>query len=711
MIDDSILKSNFIGRDGFRWWIGQIPPVESEKGQANGKGWGNRKKVRILGYHPYSTVELPDEDLPWAQVMMPTTSGSGAANYAVNPKLRQGDIVVGFFLDGDSAQVPVIMGCFGRTDQVPSKEFKGAFIPFTGYTNRVKKPNGTLYESQSSEGNSKAQKSPRALPPDTVDKLNSKSENKDERYFFSGVGKQISLADSGNDNTAKNIGVEVHNLIQKVNDPTNKLLKKASEISRSVEKIMGIAEGIVGQCTDVLYTGLIKILQAGLKALYKAVYAAVFAATANPVAAHLAGVAAQKAMAIPVSLLQGFIAKIPGIVINNLFGIVRGMLTDVVNNVTRPSPCVSTQFAASVIKEIINKIQSGLSGVLGGVSKILSAGFSVVNFLTSGVAALRGISGLFDKNQNKNKSANNTDLWVIGVGAKNTADKVLQFKNILDSMNNASASAKNAKDAVKAGYDIFTSATSDLRIRNQPGRCYSGPIVGCTSPPKIKLFGGSGKNGDGEVILGNFVTANGETTAGIIGVKVKNNGKNYKYPPFVQIEDECEQGYGAVIGCNIDDNGSIENFYIISPGENYPIGNPNINTGEQVSESNPSNIPNYVSGVAVLKPGYGYEQGDTASDDVGNTYSLIIEDGSIIGASVNSTTPENVISTPENVISTPERIINNYIPVQDLLEITIQSDTGVGAILQPILDKLPNEIITGREQTLRSTSFVKDCIE
>ena len=28
MIDDSILKSNFIGRDGFRWWIGQIPPVE-----------------------------------------------------------------------------------------------------------------------------------------------------------------------------------------------------------------------------------------------------------------------------------------------------------------------------------------------------------------------------------------------------------------------------------------------------------------------------------------------------------------------------------------------------------------------------------------------------------------------------------------------------------------------------------------------------------
>ena len=26
MIDESLIKSNFVGKDGFRWWVGQIAP-------------------------------------------------------------------------------------------------------------------------------------------------------------------------------------------------------------------------------------------------------------------------------------------------------------------------------------------------------------------------------------------------------------------------------------------------------------------------------------------------------------------------------------------------------------------------------------------------------------------------------------------------------------------------------------------------------------
>ena len=121
MIDESLLKSNFIGRDGFRWWIGQIPPVEVWEGQANNEegGWGNRYKVRILGYHPYSKGDLADNDLPWAGVIIPPTAGTGAANYAQSTRIKPGDIVIGFFLDGDNGQLPMIMGSFGRTNQVP----------------------------------------------------------------------------------------------------------------------------------------------------------------------------------------------------------------------------------------------------------------------------------------------------------------------------------------------------------------------------------------------------------------------------------------------------------------------------------------------------------------------------------------------------------------------------------------------------------------
>ena len=72
MIEESIIKSNFIGRDGFRWWIGQVAPEEAQGDQLNqvGDAWGNRVKVRIMGYHPQNTVELKDEDLPWAQVLL-----------------------------------------------------------------------------------------------------------------------------------------------------------------------------------------------------------------------------------------------------------------------------------------------------------------------------------------------------------------------------------------------------------------------------------------------------------------------------------------------------------------------------------------------------------------------------------------------------------------------------------------------------------------
>ena len=69
-------KTNIIGRDGFVWWIGQIAPEEvwiENFGISTEESpkWGQRYKVRIMGYHPYSTAELDDKELPWAQVLNP----------------------------------------------------------------------------------------------------------------------------------------------------------------------------------------------------------------------------------------------------------------------------------------------------------------------------------------------------------------------------------------------------------------------------------------------------------------------------------------------------------------------------------------------------------------------------------------------------------------------------------------------------------------
>ena len=746
MIEESILKSNFVGRDGFRWWIGQVAVASAQGKQINGEGWGHRWKVRIMGYHPYSTAQLSDEDLPWAHVMLPTTAGTGGSNYATTPKIRPGDVVLGFFLDGDDGQLPMIMGSFGRTSSVPSASFKGAFIPFTGYSDNVKKPNGTLSPKEAGESNSTSQETPRDLPEATVSKVNEKKEKeyssqlksilaaedaaveaaeakeqkKPEKQLpiSSAVGQEIVIADSSKNTNGTKIGTEVSNLIRKVNSPFGNVPSKIAEISRSVDKIIGITEGIVGGSVDILFEVLVPILQKGLRLLYDAVFKAVFAATQNYPIAHFAGVAAQHAMVYPVQLLQDFIVDLPGIVLNKLTGTVKSMLTDIVDNAKRPDPCIETQATASIVREVLRQIQSSISGVLGGVSRILSLAapaFSVFNTLSEGITALTGLSGLFDTNQNKNNSYDNVNNWAIGIGPAAIVDGILKSKNVLDSIQRSISTVKNIKEdaedgfsQVKQGFDIFSSATSDSAIRGKKGRCYTGEIEGCSSIPKIKIFGGMGEGGEADVLLGDFVNEGEEISASVIGAILKDRGKNYKYPPFVIVEDECGKGYGTVLRSTIDDDGKIDNIYVVSPGENYPIGNSNVNIPSEVSDSLSPNIPAYVSDVSVIKPGIGYTLDDKIIDTVGNTYHPILNsDGGIesvdlvLGEGANPDTPGISVTS-----------LNNYIPVDDLVIINIESDTGFGAILKPILSRIPEELIDpNKKQTLRNTTFVKDCIE
>lgn len=88
---------NFIGKDGFVWWVG----VMENRNDPLGLG---RCQVRIFGWHTDNTSELPTEDLPWATPMYPINNPNTFS------KPRTGDWIVGFFLDVASAQAPVMMG-------------------------------------------------------------------------------------------------------------------------------------------------------------------------------------------------------------------------------------------------------------------------------------------------------------------------------------------------------------------------------------------------------------------------------------------------------------------------------------------------------------------------------------------------------------------------------------------------------------------------
>ena len=63
-----------------------------------------RCKIRIFGWHNENPKILPTDDLPWAQAMIPLNDSK---NFSAP---RVGDWIVGFFLDGEQAQLPVMMG-------------------------------------------------------------------------------------------------------------------------------------------------------------------------------------------------------------------------------------------------------------------------------------------------------------------------------------------------------------------------------------------------------------------------------------------------------------------------------------------------------------------------------------------------------------------------------------------------------------------------
>ena len=121
----ALFDSGLLG-SSFHWWIGQIAddsvwrenivaaPHASEKENI---GWGRRYKVRILGLHDQGEEVIPSKDLPWANVMMPVTSGGSLSNSGQTPALRQGNMVFGFFMDGTAMTVPVIMGVLSNNSQ------------------------------------------------------------------------------------------------------------------------------------------------------------------------------------------------------------------------------------------------------------------------------------------------------------------------------------------------------------------------------------------------------------------------------------------------------------------------------------------------------------------------------------------------------------------------------------------------------------------
>jgi hypothetical protein len=103
-----VLQSEFYG-DNTRWFMARVidatPPY----------GLEGRIKIRIIGVHSDSVLDIPQSDLPWAQVMLPGST-FGSSGFGNVPQILPGALVFGIFLDGKQSQLPIVLGSLPKIE-------------------------------------------------------------------------------------------------------------------------------------------------------------------------------------------------------------------------------------------------------------------------------------------------------------------------------------------------------------------------------------------------------------------------------------------------------------------------------------------------------------------------------------------------------------------------------------------------------------------
>lgn len=101
--------------DQSRWFIGIVKDIQDplELG---------RVRVRIYGIHPDKTTDAEDDDLPWAQVVVPVTEG-GSSGIGTNIGIKLQSQVYGIFLDGKDSQLPLVLGSIPKYEKPISTNY------------------------------------------------------------------------------------------------------------------------------------------------------------------------------------------------------------------------------------------------------------------------------------------------------------------------------------------------------------------------------------------------------------------------------------------------------------------------------------------------------------------------------------------------------------------------------------------------------------
>ena len=655
-------STNFIGRDPMQWWIGQV--TDPDKGE-----WGDsyerkqaedgediyslRCRVRIVGYHG-NDVDLPDKDLPLAHVLLPSnTSTTGGCGKTL--QYQGGEVVVGFFFDGEDGQQPVIFGTLFKQpfirDGLKNSEFDAKkqidFVPYTPPKVRQRAGKQRFFSESPWPG----QMTPGELLKSIATKQKEASTN-------------ITI-----DNPTACEDNEISKISNAIKDFTRKLetFQQLNESSTYVDPIYG---GIIDIKSELRLTSL-KIHNSTTKLVRRA-RSWLIQDTLDKLNLTLEE-KTPKTLQAPV-------------------GQATKSLTDVIFcNIEK----IQEQLKDYLSKSLENMIGQVLDVPVCGVENFLSDMFGQINNIIDTT-----MGDLFGQ-------LNNIQGGGIALPSE-TFSKAIKFANIItnvldcDRLNCPEPQSFNAKNGVsksiedtfdniidKVGLDRLTSFADDLEksIPAKPSRPDCNTNVLKCGPPRVDFIGSSGEGASGSAII--------NAVGQIIGVAINGPGFGFKEPPLLSFFDSCDKGSGAGGYARLNEDGSIADVVITDPGSGFLPNTTETDIDGNVKELIPDPNANYdgeqsfvtsLDDVVVENTGFGYDDNDTAS----------VSGGSV--ASAGDTLPGDATSDTIQKIGEAEvelkiqdglivgvNVVNGGFGFTKLPEITINSDTGAGAKLLPVL--------------------------
>lgn len=671
---NQLVRTHYLGRDGFVWWLGQIALPDTSKSNTQDLSarkkdqtlYYNRVKVRIFGYHTANGGELPDVDLPWAHILVPPGVANGSLGEGTSHEYVGGETVFGFFLDGDDGQQPVIVGSL----------YKGSGIQNLQTLTQVKTNKSTKFLPtlpSGKRGNHTIRVGGETLGGQNVRTGVGSTTN---------TGVNPKKGTCGIDDKARYIPEDTDKATakfclatDKVSIPPNPCKEdEVSKITSALEDFMkrmqgyqaylnlyvgGVANKLGTIASDIreigmLIAGLITgLFKRGMKYIFDEVSKKLQGLISILFPKPKQSAAQQKVRTLLTTiycLFKKFIKKIFSYVINQL--------QSMVGQVLNAASCVVDNFVGQMLGDLFNSFANAIGPTLDQLSNFLGGALGKANEIMSKALNVAGfIRSLFDCEK---RNCTPPQKFTTRYGP--SQQEIDNFNKI---MNKAGAAGARSliDDLKKKNPDLFGDVDFGF------GGC-NGDILRC-GPPSIQILGGGGSGASAQAIVNNL--------GQVIGANILNTGQAYFELPYVSIIDSCGKGQNARARAVLD-NGGVTRIIIDDPGYGYLNNQTTQQYGsEEVSiPSDGNNDINSTSYVTVID---GVEIDDIGSGYDENTAIVVIPGDNDIGV---VDLPEFELQFGPNGSIVGVNVTNKGGGFTQIPEIQVVSLDGAGASLKPV---------------------------